>query len=177
MKTYQRYWNVSSLHVKLKYKCADCLRVRAKVIPITLMRELFGSEERNQEAQPPQTGSFDVCPFCNAQIEKSTDSPAFFCDKCGQNLKCSNCGSVVVTSGSKFCMTCGSTLIAAGQTSTESIPAGSVCPQCGSEIREGAGFCAECGQSLSCECGEPIDPAASFCGGCGRALHQDEDLQ
>jgi class 3 adenylate cyclase/tetratricopeptide (TPR) repeat protein len=49
------------------------------------------------------------------------------------------------------------------------------CPVCGSQAREGARFCAECGAPFvrSCpDCGAPADPNDRFCSSCGVPLQQ-----
>jgi class 3 adenylate cyclase len=48
-----------------------------------------------------------------------------------------------------------------------------VCPSCGSEVREGAKFCNQCGTALALACptcGEPYQPGQKFCEECGTRL-------
>ena len=47
-----------------------------------------------------------------------------------------------------------------------------VCPSCGTDNREGAKFCVECGVGLTgCPtCGTPVEPGQRFCAECGTAL-------
>ena len=47
------------------------------------------------------------------------------------------------------------------------------CPHCGTEIRPGQKFCAECGQALSsscAECGTPYEGLPKFCAECGATI-------
>jgi class 3 adenylate cyclase/tetratricopeptide (TPR) repeat protein len=51
------------------------------------------------------------------------------------------------------------------------------CPACGSQAREGARFCAECGAPLEfkCpDCGAQADPADRFCSSCGAQLQRSD---
>jgi len=52
------------------------------------------------------------------------------------------------------------------------------CPRCGSEVRPGQKFCAECGLALSAECpncGTPYEGSPKFCAECGTALAPREE--
>src|SRR5215469_1795752 len=55
------------------------------------------------------------------------------------------------------------------------------CSKCGTENREGARFCGECGAPLALStcpaCGRVTNkPGAKFCDGCGAALHAVVDV-
>src|SRR5215204_2323155 len=52
-----------------------------------------------------------------------------------------------------------------------------LCPACGSQSRDGARFCAECGVPLEVrcrDCGAQADPADRFCSSCGASLQRPD---
>lgn len=118
----------------------------------------------------PDTGSNVECPQCHAQVPQGQR----FCGSCGFDMqkpdddaskkseqkivaKCSNCGSAI--NGSKFCPECGKKI--------------NPCPECGSDLPEGAASCPECGYELpkQCpKCGTTVPKGTKFCPECGEAL-------
>lgn len=172
LRAYQRYQNVSSLHVKLKYRCKDCNRMRVKVVPMMVMKKMYGPGAEPAKAEPGKIDVLDTCPFCSVGLEATSGKTTNFCDSCGQNLKCGKCGTYVVASGSQFCMSCGEKLTARAEPLAGEVPANQ-CPLCGTSIREGTLFCAECGGRIACDCGSIIDPTARFCGKCGKTFETD----
>lgn len=110
------------------------------------------------------------CPHCHAQVSQGQR----FCGSCGFDMrkslhdeneknkqarikKCSKCGATI--NGSKFCPECGKKI--------------DPCPECGSDMPEGAAVCPGCGYELpkKCpKCGATVSKGAKFCPECGEAI-------
>lgn len=143
----------------------------------------------------PDTNSHAECPQCHAQVPQGQR----FCGSCGFDMqkplddasrkngekkaaKCSNCGTVI--NGSKFCPECGRKLNPCPECGSD-IPEGAascpecgyelpkICPKCGAAVSKGTKFCPECGEALAkrCpKCGQSIDGDPKFCPDCGEKL-------
>lgn len=134
------------------------------------------------------------CPQCHAQVSQGQR----FCGSCGfdmQNFedsskesmkkrvaKCSNCGAAI--NNSKFCPECGRKINPCPECGSD-MPEGAIscpecgyevppkCPKCGAAVSKGTKFCPECGELLAkrCpKCGQLIDGDPKFCPDCGEKL-------
>ena len=134
------------------------------------------------------------CPQCHAQVAQGQR----FCGSCGFDMqkspenhhkkngknaaKCSNCGAAI--NGSKFCPECGRKINPCPECGSD-MPEGAAacpqcgyelpkkCPKCGSAVSKGTKFCPECGEALTKQCpkcGQSIDGEPKFCPHCGEKL-------
>ncbi len=102
------------------------------------------------------------CPKCHTRILPGQR----FCGSCGFDMektpdkrvaKCSKCGTEI--HGSRFCPECGRRI--------------NPCPECGSDLPEGAVACPECGYELPRKCpgcGTLLPKGTKFCPECGEAV-------
>ncbi len=110
------------------------------------------------------------CPQCHATLSEGQR----FCGSCGADVlkflaqgdergeqkriaKCSACKTEI--KGSKFCPECGKKI--------------NPCPECGSDLPEGAASCPECGYQLpkKCpRCGTAVPKGTKFCPECGEGI-------
>ena len=92
------YWNNMQERLKIKFKCPNCGKKRAKVITADLWSDI----SKTVEQQPEKPAAALKCPHCDASITPD----AKVCPSCKKEIACNKCGNPIAPGG-KFCSTCG----------------------------------------------------------------------
>lgn len=155
---------------KIKAECLECQKTNERFVDgglFFLVEDKLPSAER----------TIIMCPTCGQKI---VDESKKKCPKCGRDIFCSKCGSLL-SPQAKFCARCAAP-VQLGNVGKMSIPVvktavANVCPNCGASLSAGIKYCFECGQEVVCEkCGNHLPPGAIFCNVCGTAVKSGQKV-